>query len=306
MVTHDEGSSQSRLNREINELVQKQVEGQERVDTADPASNPEDAGTWYYVVDCAICEAVIPFKHAPEGEPVLRFPTMGVRCFQCRTVHTYAADLVSHRKAVAPPAIFDRGSNDARGEIFLDRQENHSVAGSSGCAIVECKIETNTLPSRRDDIAIAAVSVKKRTMIFFLSSCFFAAAWIVQLVLNILHPVSLAAFNEAHSYGPAVLLENAYRGVIYCGLTLFIFGMGVFLVDTCRLKRDVLGKYVLAPITRNAFMQSLMTCLSSRAKTAGAASLARKASRALSPLLSRAATFKSRFKRSPKWKLRQQ
>jgi hypothetical protein len=108
MVPQDEGSSQSCLNGEINELAQKHVEAQERVEIADPAANPDEAGTWYYVVDCATCNAVIPFKHAPEGEPILRFPTMGVRYFRCRTVHTYVADLVSHRKAVAPRESFKR------------------------------------------------------------------------------------------------------------------------------------------------------------------------------------------------------
>ena len=33
------------------------------------------------------------------------FPAMNVRCFQCHTHHTYAADLISHRKAAAPCGI---------------------------------------------------------------------------------------------------------------------------------------------------------------------------------------------------------
>jgi hypothetical protein len=69
-VPQDEHSAESCLHCEINDLVQKHVEGQEKVDTADLAANLEEAGTWYYVVDCAACKAVIPFKHAPEDEPI--------------------------------------------------------------------------------------------------------------------------------------------------------------------------------------------------------------------------------------------
>jgi hypothetical protein len=72
MAPQDESSSESCLHREINERVQEKVEGQEKVDIADLAANSEEAGTWYYVVDCATCKAIIPFKHAPEDEPILR------------------------------------------------------------------------------------------------------------------------------------------------------------------------------------------------------------------------------------------
>jgi hypothetical protein len=68
---------------------------------ASMTANLEEAGTWYYVVDCAICNAVVPFKHAPEDEPIVRFPTMRVRCFHCHTDHTYASDLISRRKTAA-------------------------------------------------------------------------------------------------------------------------------------------------------------------------------------------------------------
>ena len=273
-VPQDECSSDGGLHCAIDERVVELNQVHREVVIADPVPNSEEAGSWYYVVDCATCKAVIPFKHAPEGEPILRFPTMAVRCFQCRTVHTYAADLVSHRKAVAPPEIFKGGPTVARCDTSQHRHEDHSVADSSGCAIVECKIEPDTFSLRRDNIAIDAVSGKKSTVIFFLSSCFFAAAWIVQLALNILHPVSLAAFNEAHSYGPAVLLESAYRGAIFSGLTLFIFGMVSFLFRAYGLKRTVLGNDVLALITSNAFMRSLTTQI-----TASVAFLARQARR---------------------------
>ena len=307
LVPQDECSSDGGLHCAIDERVVEHKQVHREVVILDPAPNSEAAGSWYYVVDCATCKAVIPFKHAPEGEPILRFPTMGVRCFQCRTVHTYASDLVSHRNVVAPREIFTGGpavARDAVRDAFQSQQEHHSVADTGGCGTVECKIEPDASCSRRDDVVIEAVS-GKRTMIFFSSSCFFAAACLVQLALNVFHPVPLAAFDEAHSFGPTVLLDGVYFGAILCGLILFISGMRGFLVDAYSSKRDVLGKDVFALITRNAFMQSLMTWLSSKAKTAGVTSLARQARRALSPLLSEAATLKSRIKRSPKLRLRQ-
>jgi hypothetical protein len=64
--------------------------------------NLEEAGAWYYVVDCATCKEPIPFKQAPsaEDESVVRFPTMRVRCPHCRNDHTYAGDLISRRQVV--------------------------------------------------------------------------------------------------------------------------------------------------------------------------------------------------------------
>ena len=102
IVPDDETSSESCPHCEIHDLVQEQVEGQEKFDLVDLAGNLEETGTWYYVVDCTTCKAVIPFKHAPEDEQILSFPTMRVRCLHCHTDHTYAPDLISHRKAAAP------------------------------------------------------------------------------------------------------------------------------------------------------------------------------------------------------------
>jgi hypothetical protein len=82
IVPDDERSSESCPHCEINDLVQEHVEGQ--------AANLEEAVTWCYVVDCAMCKAVIPFKHAPEDEPILRFPTMRVRCLHCHGSHVRA------------------------------------------------------------------------------------------------------------------------------------------------------------------------------------------------------------------------
>jgi hypothetical protein len=239
MVTHDEGSSQSRLNCEINELVQKHVEGQERVDTADPASNPEDAGTWYYVVDCAICKAVIPFKHAPEGEPILRFPTMGVRCFQCRTVHTYAADLVSYRKAVAPRESFKRDeplyARDDAGET--SPSEDRSLAVSAGQAISECEIASVGSLLRPDSSVIRAPR-EKGPAIFLLSSCFFSAGWVLQLAPGIFYRAQLGMLSESGSSGPTVLSGIGYLSAVF-GLILFIFGIGRLFVEACGFKGDV-------------------------------------------------------------------
>ena len=86
VVPQDESSSESCLHCEINDLVQEHIEGQEKVDLVALAANLEEAATWFYVVDCATCKAVIPFKHAPEGEPIVCFPTMTVRCFQCHSI----------------------------------------------------------------------------------------------------------------------------------------------------------------------------------------------------------------------------
>jgi hypothetical protein len=143
MVSQDESSSDSCLHGEINERVQVHVEGQEKANIADLAANVEQAGTWYYVVDCATCRAVIPFKHAPEDEPILRFPTMTVRCFQCHMDHTYAADLVSRRKTAAPPEIFKRDRSpyacDGNREASCDQQKGCGVGDTGERVILECE-----------------------------------------------------------------------------------------------------------------------------------------------------------------------
>jgi hypothetical protein len=238
MVSQDGSSSESCLHCEINERVRENAEGQEKVDIADL----EEAGTWYYVVDCATCKAVIPFKHAPEDEPILRFPTMRVRCFQCHTDHTYAADLVSHRKTAAPCEIFKRdrpprACDDDR-EASWDRQEDRGVGEESGGrAVLECEIDSVSSSLQRDNIVIAIVSGKRAT-IFFLSSCFFAAGWVSQLALDIFYPVQLAIF-ELRSSGPAMLLGIAYLGTVLLGLVLFIFGTGSFFLKVCGFKCNV-------------------------------------------------------------------
>ena len=130
IVPQDERSSESCLHCEINDLVLEDVEGQETVDTPDLAANLEEAGTWYYVVDCATCKAVIPFKHAPEDEPIVRFPTMTVRCFHCHTSQKYAPDLISHRKVAPPPrGILQRASDVGDGDqkASRDRQEHRGA-----------------------------------------------------------------------------------------------------------------------------------------------------------------------------------
>jgi hypothetical protein len=247
-VPQDERSSESCLPCEINDLVQEHVEGQENVDLAASAANLEEA--WYYVVDCTICKAVIPFKHAPENEPIVRFPTMRVRCVHCHTDHTYAADLISHRKAAAPRGIFkrDRPSPDAGGgdrEASRDQQEDRGVGDSGGRVILKREIAPLSSSLRGDNIAIAAVS-GKRAEIFFLSSCFFAAGWVSQHALDILYPP--AVLSELRPSGPAMLLGTAYFGAILLGLVLFIFGTGSFFVEACGFKRKV-DDFVLKTIS---------------------------------------------------------
>jgi hypothetical protein len=307
VVPQAEGLSDGGLHCAIDEQVVEHNERQEKVDIADLVPNSEEAGTWYYVVDCATCKAAIPFKHAPEGEPVLRLPTMMVRCFQCSTVHTYASDLVSHRKAVAPRRIFRKDQpaetpNNAQ-EASRDRPEDRSDGGTGGREIAESKIAPEASSLQRDNDVIAAVS-GKRTTIFFLSACFLAIGLIFQLASSIFYPVPLAVFNEAHSYGPAVLLDSAYFGAILCGLAFLIFGAGSFLVETHGFKCNVLGKGFLVIVRRNAFMRSLTAWIKSSAKAVNVASLAAQTSRVLSPMVSLAATFRSRIKRSAKLRLR--
>jgi hypothetical protein len=248
IVPDDERSSESCLHCEINDLVQEHVEGPEKFDLVALAANLEEAGTWYYVVDCATCKAVIPFKRAPEDEPILRFPAMWVRCLHCHTHHTYAPDLISHRKAAAPSGIFkgDRPSSDAGDgdrEASRDREEDRGVGDSGGRVILDREIDPLSSSLRRDNIVIAAVSGKRAT-IFFLSSCFFAAGWVSQLALDIFYPVPLAVLNELRLSGPAMLLGTAYFGTVLLGLVLFIFGMGSFFVEACGFKRKV-GEFVL-------------------------------------------------------------
>jgi len=76
MAAHDERSSETCLNCGISDAVQEDVAGQEKADPVALAANLGEAGTWFYVVDCATCKAVVPFKYAPEGEPIVCFPTM--------------------------------------------------------------------------------------------------------------------------------------------------------------------------------------------------------------------------------------
>jgi hypothetical protein len=58
IMPDDERSSES-LHCEINGLVQEHVEDQEKSDLVALSENLEEAKTWYYVVDCTTCKAVI-------------------------------------------------------------------------------------------------------------------------------------------------------------------------------------------------------------------------------------------------------
>ena len=241
MAAQDEHSSETCLRDEINDVVQKA--GQEKAGPVALAANLEEAGTWYYVVDCATCKAVVPFKYAPEGEPIVCFPTMNVRCFECNTDHTYAADLISHRKATAPRGIFngDRQpshASDGNPEAFQDGQEDRRVEDSGGRVILDREIDSMSASLRCNNFLNVAVS-GKRAAIFSLSSCFFAVAWVSQLVLDTFYPVPSAILNELRSSGREMLLETTYFGTILLGLVFFVFGMGSFFVEACGFKRKV-------------------------------------------------------------------
>jgi hypothetical protein len=308
MVPQTESSPESSLHLEIGERAPELNERQEKVDIGGLVPNSDEGGTWYYVVDCATCKAAIPFKHAPEGEPILRFPKMRVRCFQCRAVHAYGADLVSHRKAVAPRGISKSNQPDATPdkaqEASWRQLEDRSDGDPAGREIVECKIEPDTPSSlHRADGVIVAFGGKRGT-IFFLSSCLFAIGLTFQLALNVFYPVPNYVFNDAHSYGTAALLNGAYFGAILCGLALFIFGAGIFIVDSCGSERDVFRKGVLELVESNALVRSLRTWIKSSAKTASVTSLVRQVRRVLSPMVSGAATFRSLVNRSANLQLR--
>jgi hypothetical protein len=252
MITPDEGSPESCLDCEVKELVQEQVEGQKKADTAELPANLEEAGTWYYVVDCARCAAVIPFKYAPEDEPILRFPAMRVRCFDCRTDHTYAADLVSHRKAAAPRKSSKNDqapcASDSDREASPERQEDCDVGGSRVHVVLEYEIDPVSSSLHQDNIAIATASGQTATL-FFLSSCFFAVGWVGRIASDILYPVQPAVLNELRSSGSAMLMDIAYFGAILLGLALFVFGTGNFIVEACGSKHNI-HTFVLRTFTR--------------------------------------------------------
>jgi hypothetical protein len=252
MITPDEGSLENCLDCEVKKLVQEQVEGQEKADTAELPANLEEAGTWYYVVDCARCAAVIPFKYAPEDEPILRFPAMRVRCFDCGTHHTYAPDLVSHRKTAAPrkSSKSDQApcASDSDRETSPERQEDCGVEGSRVHGVLECEIDPISSSLQRDNIVIATASGQTATLLF-LSSCFFAVGWVGRIALDILYPVQPAVLNELRSSGPAMLMNIAYFGAILFGLALYVFGTGNFIVEACGSKHNV-NTFVLRTFSR--------------------------------------------------------
>jgi hypothetical protein len=307
MVPKSGNSSKGSLPLEIGEQTLKHDDGREETDVANLVPNSKEAGTWYYVVDCAICRAAIPFKHAPEGEPILRFPAMGVRCFQCGAFRTYTADLVSHRKAEAPRRIFKRDqpteARDVVGQASRCRQQDRGLADSAGREMVESKIRPYSASPRRDNIVVAAVSGKKAT-VFFLSSCFFAAGWVFRLASDLIFPVTLAARDQSSPYGPAALLGGAYYFSVLFAFALFIFGAGSVLVYTYRVKRDVFRKHILMLLARNAFIRSLPAMMKSSAKTTSVTFLVKQGGGALSSIVSGVAAFRSRIKRSATFRFR--
>ena len=242
MAAQDERSSETCLHCEINDVVQKDVAGQGQADRVALAATLEEAGAWYYVVDCATCKAVVPFKYAPEGEPIVCFPTMNVRCFQCHTDHTYAADLISHRKAAAPCGIFKRdrppshASNGDR-EASRDRQGDLGAGDSGGRVIIERNIDPISASSQWKNILNVVVSGRRAT-IFFLSSCFFAAGWVSHVALDIFYPALL----ELRSSGPAMLLGIAFFGTVLLGLALFVYGSGSYFVEAFGFERRLIKR----------------------------------------------------------------
>ena len=214
--------------------------GPEKVDPVALAAN-EVTGTWYYVVDCARCKAVVPFKHAPEGEPLVCFPAMNVRCFQCHTHHTYAADLISHRKAAAPCGISKNRplshADDGDREASRDRREDRGAGASGGGVIIDRNIDLISASSQCNNILNVVVSGRRAT-IFFLSSCFFAAGWVSHVALDIFYPVLL----ELRSSGPAMLLGILFFGTVLPGLALFVYGSGSYFIEAFGFERRLIKR----------------------------------------------------------------
>ena len=127
---------------------------------------------------------------------------------------------------------------------------------------------------------IAALSGNSAA-IFFLSSCLFAIGLSFQLALNTFYPVPIAELAEAHSYGPAVLLDGAHFGAILCALALFIFGTGSFFI--CGSDIGTIRKKVAALAKTNAVMQSFLKWINVSARRARFTSLSRQVRGALSP-----------------------
>src|SRR5262249_40725987 len=69
------------------------------------------------------------------------------------------------------------------------------------------------------------------------------------LALDVLYPARLAVLNELRSSGPAMLLGTAFFSTVLLGLALFLFGIGIFLVETFGFKRRLI-KGELAPIVK--------------------------------------------------------
>jgi hypothetical protein len=210
------------------------------------SENLKEAGTRYYVVDCATCKAPVPFKHAPEGEPIVCFPTMTVRCFQCHTDHTYSPDSISRRKAAPPRGIFngDRQPsrvNDGNREAARDRQEDRDERDLGLPVVRDRKISPISASLRCNNILSVAVRGKRAT-IFFFSSCFFAAGWVLHVALNIFNAAPAAALNEVRSSDPAILLRTAFFAIVLLGLVLFVFGMGSVLVEAFGFKRRLIKR----------------------------------------------------------------
>jgi hypothetical protein len=245
IVPQDERSSENCLHRQINDVLQQGVAEQEKVNVSAFAAHLEEDSTWFYVIDCLTCKAVVPFKHAPEDEPIVPFPAMNVRCFHCHTDHTYAADLISRRRAAAPVVMFegDRPSSDEGDgdrEASPDRKDDCGEGGSGVRVILDRAIIPISSSLRRNNILNVAVSEKTAT-IFFLSSCFFAAGWVSQLVSYILYPPPVAVLNELCLSGQTGLLGPAFFRTVLPGLALFLFGIGSLLVESFAFKRRSMG-----------------------------------------------------------------
>ena len=76
----------------------------------------------------------------------------------------------------------------------------------------------------------------KRPMIFFLSSCFFAAGWVSQLALGFFYPGPL------ESSGPVMLMGTALFGSVMLGLILFMFGIGSLFIEEFDFKRALVTR----------------------------------------------------------------
>jgi hypothetical protein len=103
--------------------------------------------------------------------------------------------------------------------------------------IIERNIDPISASSQCTDVLNVVVSGRRAT-IFFLSSCFFAAGWVLHVALDIFYPALL----ELRSSRPAMLLGIAFFGTVLLGLALFVYGTGSYFIEAFGFERRLIKR----------------------------------------------------------------